>query len=77
VSYDCDKGCSGNTTNLLGGVAMTNEKAFQIVAVDMLGKVEVVANFIDYGLAEETLFRLQEGDDKYSPCMYTIEEIDL
>ena len=56
---------------------MTNEKAFQILAVDMLGNIEVVANFIDYGLAEETLFRLQEGDDKYSPCMYTIEEIDL
>jgi hypothetical protein len=56
---------------------MTNEKAFQIVAVDMLGNVEVVANFIDYGLAEETLFRLQEGDDKHSSCVYTIEEIDL
>lgn len=56
---------------------MTNEKAFQIVAVDELGNVEVVANFIDYGLAEETLFRLQEGDDKHSSCVYTIEEVDL
>ena len=56
---------------------MTNEKAFQIVEVDELGNVEVVGTFLTYDIAEETLFRLQEGDDKHSSCVYTIEEIDL
>lgn len=54
---------------------MISNKAFQILAVDMLGNVEVVGTFLTYDLAKDVLFRLEEGDDKHSPCTYTIEEV--
>mgnify|MGYP003657377244 FL=1 len=54
---------------------MINNIAFQILAVDMLGNVEVVGTFITYDLAKDVLFRLEEGDDRHSPCTYTIEEV--
>jgi hypothetical protein len=41
----------------------------------MLGNVEVVGTFLTYDLAKDVLFRLEEGDDKHSPCAYTIEEV--
>jgi hypothetical protein len=55
---------------------MINEKSYQIVAVDILGNVEVVCNCLTYDIAEDLLLKLNEGDDKFSPCAYTIEEID-
>jgi hypothetical protein len=55
---------------------MINSKSYQIVAVDILGNVEVVCNCLTYDIAENLLFKLQEGDDKFSPCAYTIEEIN-
>ena len=55
---------------------MLNSKSYQIVAVDILGNVEVVCNCLTYDIAENLLFKLQEGDDKFSPCAYSIEEID-
>ena len=55
---------------------MLNSKSYQIVAVDILGNVEVVCNCLTYDIAEDLLFKLNEGDDKHSPCTYTIEEID-
>ena len=54
---------------------MINEKSYQIVAVDILGNTEVVCTCLTYDIAENLLFKLQEGDDKFSPCAYTIEEI--
>ena len=55
---------------------MLNSKSYQIVAVDMLGNVEVVGTFLTHDLAKDVLSRLEEGDDKFSPCAYTIEEIN-
>jgi len=55
---------------------MISNKAFNILAVDMLGNVEVLGTFLTYDLAKDVLFRLEEGDDKHSPCTYTIEEVD-
>jgi hypothetical protein len=55
---------------------MINEKSYQILAVDILGNVEVICTCLTYDIAEELLFKLQEGDDKFSPCAYTIEEIN-
>ena len=55
---------------------MINPISYQIVAVDELGNVEVVGTFLTYDLAKDVLFRLEEGDDKFSPCVYSIEEID-
>jgi hypothetical protein len=55
---------------------MINEKSYQIVSVDILGNTEVVCNCLTYDIAEDLLFKLKEGDDKYSPCEYIIEEID-
>jgi len=55
---------------------MINSKSYQIVAVDELGNVEVVGTFLTHDLAKDVLFRLEEGDDKFSPCVYSIEEID-
>ena len=55
---------------------MINPKSYQIVAVDELGNVEVVGTFLTHDLAKDVLFRLEEGDDKFSPCVYSIEEID-
>jgi len=54
---------------------MINEKSYQIIAVDILGNTEVVCTCLTYDIAENLLFKLQEGDDKFSPCAYTIEEI--
>jgi hypothetical protein len=54
---------------------MINEKSYQIVAVDILGNTEVVCTCLTYDIAENLMFKLQEGDDKFSPCAYTIEEI--
>jgi hypothetical protein len=54
---------------------MINEKSYQIIAVDILGNTEVVCNCLTYDIAEDLLFKLNEGDDKHSPCVYTIEEI--
>ena len=55
---------------------MTNEKSYQILAVDILGNTEVICTCLTYDIAENLLFKLQEGDDKFSPCAYTIEEIN-
>jgi len=55
---------------------MINSKSYQIVAVDILGNVEVVCNCLTYDIAEDLLFKLNEGDDKHSPCTYTIEEVE-
>ena len=55
---------------------MINNKSYQIVAVDILGNVEVVCNCLTYDIAEGLLFKLNEGDYKHSPCTYTIEEVD-
>jgi hypothetical protein len=55
---------------------MINTKSYQILAVDILGNVEVVCNCLTYDIAEELLFKLNEGDDKHSSCTYTIEELD-
>jgi hypothetical protein len=54
---------------------MINEKSYQIIAVDILGNTEVICTCLTYDIAENLLFKLQEGDDKFSPCAYTIEEI--
>jgi hypothetical protein len=54
---------------------MINEKSYQILAVDILGNTEVICTCLTYDIAENLLFKLQEGDDKFSPCAYTIEEI--
>ena len=54
---------------------MINSKSYQIIAVDILGNTEVVCTCLTYDIAENLLFKLQEGDDKFSPCAYTIEEI--
>ena len=54
---------------------MINEKSYQIIAVDILGNTEVICTCLTYDIAENLMFKLQEGDDKYSPCAYTIEEI--
>jgi hypothetical protein len=55
---------------------MINPKSYQIVAVDILGNVEVVCNCLTHDIAEDLLFKLKEGDDKHSSCTYAIEEID-
>jgi len=55
---------------------MINTKSYQILAVDILGNVEVVCNCLTYDIAEELLFKLNEGDDKHSSCVYTIEELE-
>jgi hypothetical protein len=55
---------------------MINTKSYQILAVDILGNFEVVCNCLTYDIAEELLFKLNEGDDKHSSCVYTIEELD-
>jgi hypothetical protein len=55
---------------------MINEKSYQIIAVDILGNTEVICTCLTYDIAENLMFKLQEGDDKFSPCAYTIEEID-
>jgi len=55
---------------------MINPKMYQIIAVDILGNTEVVCNCLTYDIAEELLFKLNEGDDKHSSCVYTIEELD-
>ena len=55
---------------------MINPKLYQILAVDILGNVEVVCNCLTYDIAEELMFKLNEGDDKHSSCTYTIEELD-
>lgn len=55
---------------------MINTKSYQILAVDILGNVEVVCNCLTYDIAEELLFKLNEGDDKHSSCTYTIEELE-
>lgn len=55
---------------------MINEKSYQIVSVDILGNTEVVCTCLTYDIAEDLLFKLNEGDDKHSPCEYIIEEID-
>jgi hypothetical protein len=55
---------------------MINPKMYQILAVDILGNTEVVCNCLTYDIAEELLFKLNEGDDKHSSCVYTIEELD-
>jgi hypothetical protein len=54
---------------------MINEKSYQIIAVDILGNTEVICTCLTYDIAENLLFKLQQGDDKFSPCAYTIEEI--
>ena len=54
---------------------MINEKSYQIISVDILGNTEVVCTCLTYDIAEDLLVKLQEGDDKHSPCAYTIEEI--
>ena len=54
---------------------MINEKSYQIISVDILGNTEVVCTCLTYDIAENLMFKLQEGDDKFSPCAYTIEEI--
>jgi len=55
---------------------MINPKMYQIIAVDILGNTEVVCNCLTYDIAEELLFKLNEGDDKHSSCVYTIEELE-
>jgi hypothetical protein len=55
---------------------MINPKMYQILSVDILGNTEVVCNCLTYDIAEELLFKLNEGDDKHSSCVYTIEELD-
>ena len=55
---------------------MINPKSYQILAVDILGNTEVVCNCLTYDIAEELLFKLNEGDDKHSSCVYTKEELD-
>jgi hypothetical protein len=55
---------------------MINPKSYQILAVDILGNFEVVCNCLTYDIAEELLFKLNEGDDKHSSCVYTIEELE-
>ena len=55
---------------------MINEKSYQILTVDILGNTEVICTCLTYDIAENLLFKLQEGDDKFSPCAYTIEEIN-
>jgi hypothetical protein len=51
-------------------------KTYEIKAVDELGNVEVVAKCINYEVADDMLFRLREVDDKHSPCVYVIEEVE-
>lgn len=48
---------------------------YEIKAVDELGNVEVIAKCVNNEVAEELLFKLKEGDDKHSPCVYLIEEV--
>jgi len=55
---------------------MINPKSYQILSVDILGNTEVVCTCLTYDIAEDLILKLQEGDDKFSPCAYTIEEID-
>jgi len=55
---------------------MINPKMYQILSVDILGNTEVVCNCLTYDIAEELLFKLNEGDDKHSSCVYTIEELE-
>jgi hypothetical protein len=51
-------------------------KTYEIKSVDELGNIEIVAKCIDSEVAEELLFKLKEGDDKHSPCVYIIDVID-
>lgn len=55
---------------------MINTKSYQILAVDILGNVEVVCNCLTYDIAEELLFKLNDSSDKHSSCVYTIEELE-
>ena len=56
---------------------MINEKSYQIIAVDILGNTEVICTCLTYDIAENLMFKLQQGDEfKFSPCAYTIEEIN-
>ena len=55
---------------------MLNSKLFQILAVDILGNVEVVCNCLTYDIAEDLLSKLNDSSDKHSSCTYAIEEID-
>ena len=50
-------------------------KVYEIKAVDELGNVELIAKCVKYEVAEDLLLKLKEGDDKYSPCVYIIEEV--
>jgi len=51
-------------------------KVYEIKAVDELGNVEVIAKCINNEVAEDLLFKLNEGDDKHAPCVYIIEEVE-
>ena len=52
---------------------MFNKNAFQIVAIEKDTNVaEIVGTYANYLIAEDTLFRLQEGDKE---CEYYIEEV--
>ena len=55
---------------------MINPKSYQILAVDILGNVEVVCNCLTYDIAEDLLSKLNNSSDKHSSCTYTIEEVD-
>jgi hypothetical protein len=55
---------------------MINSKSYQIVAVDILGNVEVVCQCLTYDIAEDLLSKLEGSNDKHSSCVYAIEEID-
>lgn len=55
---------------------MINTKSYQILAVDILGNVEVVCNCLTYDIAEELMFKLNDSSDKHSSCVYTIEELE-
>jgi len=46
---------------------------FQIVAYDNIGNREVVKTTNNLQVANATLFALEEGDDKFDPCEYSIE----
>ena len=54
---------------------MINKEAFQILAVDMLGNVEVVGTFLTYDLAEDMMLHLKESMKNFGSRTYTIEEI--
>jgi hypothetical protein len=55
---------------------MINEKSYQIIAVDILGNVEVVCNCLTYDIAEDMMSHLKESMKNFGSRTYSIEEIN-